>query len=339
MNSNSVIKPLTIGSLQFPINLIQGPLAGFSCSAFRRLFHHYQAPAYCVTEMISAHDLCTKINAQHRLLHRAKEEAVLSYQIASNCPQEAKKAVEKLIPMGANLINLNCGCPKPKIRKKGRGTALLEKPERLCNILKAMKANSSVPITAKIRLVETQTVQATLALVRQLEDCGIDALIVHGRHWTESYEDPVRIDHLAAVKDSLTIPMIVNGDIHNFASLERLLIQTGANGAMIARAGTGKPWLYHQLICSAQNSTFSTPNTLEIWQKFREHLIYLAELEGEKIATFQSRKFLKYYFPNQFQQFPLRSLFQFESIAPYLDALKEILIAAEGESVLTSATE
>lgn len=143
---------LKIGSLILPNRLIQGPLAGYSCAPFRTLFNHYRSPAYCVTEMSSATDILHKHTRNSRYVYRSPQEQILAYQIAGIEPHTLAQAAQQLQFNGADIIDINCGCPKPKIRKKGAGSALLEEPEQLVRIVKEVRAAITIPLTIKIRI-------------------------------------------------------------------------------------------------------------------------------------------------------------------------------------------
>ncbi len=144
--------PFRIGSLQLPNRLLQGPLAGFSCAPFRQLYYKFLSPAYCVTEMISAYDVLHKHPITSRYLYRAPEETRLCYQISGHDPTIMAQAALRLEGLGADLIDLNCGCPKTKIRKKGAGSALLDTPALLCEIVGAVRRRISIPLTVKLRI-------------------------------------------------------------------------------------------------------------------------------------------------------------------------------------------
>jgi tRNA-dihydrouridine synthase B len=236
--------PFTMGSFQLPNRLIQGPLAGFSCSPFRELFHHFQAPAYTVTEMISSSDILYKHPENSRYLHRGIIEKILAYQISGNDPQVMAKAAKKLDALGADIIDINCGCPKLKIRKKRAGSALLEEPDHIVKIITSVRSATNRPITVKIRLIN----QGFVPLAQKIEKAGADAIIVHGRTWLEDYDKPNDLEKIRQIKQAVTIPVIANGDICDSFSLEKTINTTGCDAYMISRAGNGKPWLYKNLI-------------------------------------------------------------------------------------------
>lgn len=325
--NNFINSPLRIGQIELPNRLIQGPLAGFSCAPFRSLFYHYQAPAYCVSEMISAVDLLTKHRPNSRYLYRAPIEKILSYQLAGTDPLVMAQAAERLTLLGADLIDINCGCPKAKIRKKGAGSALLENPKRLIDIVSAMRQATTIPITVKIRI---QDPVKNRALAVSLEEAGADAIIVHGRHWFSNYDEPVNLDEIAAIKASVTIPVIANGDINCIQSLNKVIEQTHCDGLMISRAGTGRPWLYHALL------TNKMPTVVPITQLdlMMEHLHGLAQLEDEYKAVLQSRSLIRYYFRTQRAILPLHDFYQLTSLDAIHDFLKCFVHHQLEESVL-----
>lgn len=290
-----------LGTLKLDNRLIQGPLAGYSCAPMRRLFNDYLAPAYCVSEMISAIDILNKHVPENRYLYRAPDEKHLCYQIAGTNPAIMADAACKLVQLGADIIDINCGCPKGKIRKKGAGSALLENPDVLFAIIKAVRQAITIPLTVKIRIQNNQT---DFFLAKSIADLGIDALIVHGRRWDEDYDIPCNEKQIASIKQSISIPVIANGDINNSQGLLQNLQNTGCDAFMIGRAGTGKPWLYEELLTNTPVK-ISEQKRVDL---FLKHLDDLAALEGDYAAVLQSKSLIRYYFrekltPDFLQQF------------------------------------
>lgn len=303
---------LNIGALTLPHRLIQGPLAGYSCAPFRTLFQQFTAPAYCVSEMSSARDIISKHTADSRYIYRAPEERLLAYQISGNDPNLLAQAAVHLQNQGADLIDINCGCPKTKIRKKGAGSALLEDPQRLVNIIQTVRDRITIPLTIKIRI---QGNERDLILAEQIEQAGADALIVHGRRWTDDYDIACDWQQIGLIKKALKIPVIANGDIGNIQSLTKAIELSACDAFMIARAGSGKPWLYQELLEQKQiELTLEDKISL-----FMHHLKGLADLESEFKAVLQSKSLIRYYFRNQLtgQQlehfYTLSSLLEIES--------------------------
>ncbi|MFT4059605.1 MAG: tRNA-dihydrouridine synthase family protein [Legionella sp.] len=308
--------PLQIGSLEIPNRLIQGPLAGYSCAPFRTLFNQYTPPAYCVTEMSSAADIVHKHTINSRYIYRAPQEKLLAYQISGSKPQILAQAASQLAAYGADLIDINCGCPKSKIRKKGAGSALLEAPEQLIRIIKTVRAAIDIPLTIKIRIQGTQD---DLILAQKIAEAGADALIVHGRRWIDDYDVATDLAKIAQIKQAIPIPVIANGDIADINSLRHAVEATGCDAYMIARAGSGKPWLYQELLRQRPLSvSFTERITL-----FMRHLADLAVLENEFKAVLQSKSLVRYYFAKFFAVETLNQFNQLDSLGRIEDFLRQ----------------
>ncbi|VEB32470.1 tRNA-dihydrouridine synthase B [Legionella sainthelensi] len=298
---------LKIGSLTLPHRLIQGPLAGYSCAPFRTLFDNYRSPAYCVTEMSSAMDILYKHSKNSRYIYRAPEEQILSYQIAGTEPHLLAQAAQTLQRYGADIIDINCGCPKPKIRKKGAGSALLETPDQLVKIINEVRAVLTIPLTVKIRI---QGNEQDFILAKKIEEAGADALIVHGRRWIDDYEVTPDLHQIACIKQRLAIPVIANGDIHDLDSLQKAVALSGCDAYMISRAGSGKPWLYQELL-TQQNIAVSFSEKINL---FIRHLQGLAALEDEYKAVLQSKSLIRYYFGKMLDISLLNRFYQLDSL-------------------------
>lgn len=283
--------PLQIGSITLPHRLIQGPLAGFSCAPFRKTFNQFSPPAFCVSEMMSANDVLYKHANQSRYIYRAPEEHILCYQIAGSDPAVMAKAASRLASLGASMIDINCGCPKPKIRKKGAGSALLENEERLYEIVAHVRAAISIPLTVKLRILGDER---DIELATKIEAQGADALIVHGRRFIDDYDMPCDYLKIQQIKAALKIPVIANGDISDKASLEKAVLKSQSDAYMISRAGTGKPWLYQALL--NLNSDDPSMSYQDLLDCFLMHLEGLKSLESEYQAVLQSRQLVRYYF-------------------------------------------
>lgn len=308
-------QPLQLGSLTLPHRLIQGPLAGYSCAPFRALFAKFLSPAYCVSEMISAQDLLFKHDRTSRYVYRAPEEGLLAYQLSGTDAAVLVKAAIKLQDLGADLIDLNCGCPKTKIRKKGAGSALLETPERLIALVAALRSVLTIPLTVKIRLQEPQK---DVVLAQQIEAAGADALIVHGRRWMDDYDVAANFLQIAAIKQQVSIPVIANGDITDEHSLQKAMQESRCDAFMISRAGTGKPWLYQALL----NGQSFFPTLAERIALFMVHLEGLATLENDYKAVLQSKSLIRYYFRQEQAHWPtIYALNSLQAIALFLQNL------------------
>ncbi len=291
-----MITTLQLGGKTFSNNIIQGPLAGVSCAPFRALTWRYSKPAFSCTEMISAKTLIHKSHlAQRRFIEKDAEEGPVCFQLAGNNPYEIAEAVKRVTDYGADLIDLNCGCPVKKIRQKGAGSKLLSQASTLYQLILAMKQNTTVPVSIKIRVEGHSGDTFNKEIANVVRDAGTDFLIVHGRHWTEHYETACHYADIQFFVEELTIPVIGNGDVACVTTLKKMLA-TGCSGIMLSRAGVGQPWLIGQLLAEMQDQSYSKPSPEEIGSLFIEHTQKLSQLlSNEKFAVLQARKFAKYY--------------------------------------------
>lgn len=291
-----MINTLSLGNKTFHSNLIQGPLAGVSSMPFRLLTWRYSKPAFTCTEMISCKTIIHQSKHFHeRYLSKDPEEGPVCFQLSANNPHELAEAVKYVTDDGADLIDLNCGCPVKKIRGKGAGSKLLSDAGRLYDLITAMKQNTHLPVSIKIRVDGNSNEKFNEEIAQAVSDAGADFLIVHGRHWTEHYETSCRHDEIQFFVERMTIPVIGNGDVGCLQSLKNM-IATGCAGIMIGRASVGQPWLISKLSAEYQNQSFTPPSSKEIAAIFIEHVERLAALlKSEKFAILQARKIAKYY--------------------------------------------
>jgi tRNA-dihydrouridine synthase B len=291
------IKEMTLGGKSFPNNLIQGPLAGVSCAPFRYLTWKYGQPAFSCTEMISCKTILHQSKtALKRYVQKHPHEGPVCFQLSADNAAELAEATKIVTDYGADLIDLNCGCPVKKIRSKGAGSSLLADSAKLYHLIHAMKQNTHVPVSIKVRVQANQSDHLNTDIATVVTEAGADFLTVHGRHWTENYDTPCRYDEIAFFVDALTIPVIGNGDIACTSSLKNML-KTGCAGVMIGRAGVGQPWLIKKLIAEMNNNNiFAIPDNQEIANIFIDHIEQLAVLlNSEFFAVIQARKLSKYY--------------------------------------------
>ena len=317
-----MIKPLRIGKKYFDTNLIQAPLAGVSCAPFRELVWEFGGVAYCCTEMLSAHHIASGTDRNDRYQARAKNEKNLCWQLSSNDPELLARASAHAISQQADILDLNCGCPQPKIRKKGCGSKLLTNEKKLSQLVKAMKQSDRVPVTVKTRIDANHNDYCDITIAKMLENAGADAIIVHGRHWTHDYDVPCDIDSIAKIVSVVTIPVIGNGDITDAMQLETFFQKTQCAGFMIGRASVGQPWIYQKITHDIKKKKFIMPTQKQIGQLFLKHAEKLIALESEKPAILQCRKLGKYYARNM------------ENKMEFVDVLHKVTSLAELSGVI-----
>lgn len=294
---------LKIAQKIYNSNLIQGPLAGYTCAAMRIQTWKYSQPAYCCTEMISANQLVYSKKPQTRYLERSELEGPLCFQMSAADQDVLAKATLIANQVEPDMIELNCGCPVPKIRKKGAGSKLLTQLDNLAYLISAMRDNTDAAVSIKMRVQGDDKTQQDIAIAQLAEKLGVDVIVVHGRHYTERYDQACRLQQIKNIVDAVNIPVIGNGDVKDTRTLQQMLATTGCAGAMIARNATGQPWLFEQIRCELENRPYQPPSATEIGQVFIDHIARLAKSDNSEYrALLQARTLGKYYARNRIKQ-------------------------------------
>jgi tRNA-dihydrouridine synthase B len=293
-----LIDQLNIGKLTFPINIIQGPLAGVSSAAFRLLTWQYSKPAFTYSEMISANALAKNSKkTRERFLTKDPNEGPVCFQLVGNTTRELTESVKIITDFGADLIDFNCGCSVPKIHGNGAGSSLLMDRPKLYKLLCALRQSTSLPLSVKIRVAIAND-ETNKEIAQVLTETGVDCVVVHGRNWKEQYSTPCHYDAIQFFVEQMKIPVIGNGDVSCLDSLKKMFA-TGCAGVMIARAGVGQPWLIGKLVADIQQKPFTIPTIKEIGEIYITHVNHLAKLlKNEKIAVLQARKLARSYARN-----------------------------------------
>lgn len=224
-----------------------------------------------------------------RYMKKDPDEGPVCFQLFGNDPEKLAEATKIVTDYGADLIDLNCGCPVKKVRNQQAGSKLLMEPLKLYKMIVAMKQNTHLPVSIKIRVEGHSEEKFHHTIVKVVKDAGVDFLVVHGRHWQESYQNPCHYEQIKFFVDELKIPVIGNGDVADVDSLHKMFA-TGCSGAMIGRAGIGQPWLIRTLIAAINNEPFIVPSLKEIGSIFLMHIGLLEQLGGQKFALLHARK-------------------------------------------------
>lgn len=228
------------------------PLAGYTDLPFRSVVKNFGVD-YTVSEMISSNALAYDSGKTLRMIEKSENENPYFVQLSGSKENIMQLAVEKLNEIdGIDGIDLNCGCPAPKVFNHGSGSNLLGDLPRLQKILKTIKKYSNKQYTtAKVRIGIDEKIPVDIA--KAVEDCGVDFIAVHGRTKKGAYKAPVDYDAIAAIKEAVSIPVIANGDITDLAKATYVLNHTKADGVMIGRGAVGKPWVFHQIANSNED--------------------------------------------------------------------------------------
>lgn len=286
---------MKIGNLSLKNNVISAPMAGISDKVFRRLVKTAGAGLVC-SEMISATAL--KYNPSPRFILSAYEdEAPISMQLFGGVPEDFDYAVKLIESQGAQIIDLNAGCPVPKVIKQKAGSYLLKEPLLLGKIISVMRNATKLPLTVKIRLGWDANSINVNQIAKIVENEGADAITIHARTRSQGYTGQADWDWIRQVKAHLKIPVIGNGDIIDGASAKAILDQSGCDGIMIGRAAIGNPWLFREITYYLGNTKIVPPPTLlEKIDLAYNHSKMLADFKGESTALKEMRKFLVKYF-------------------------------------------
>lgn len=293
---NAVILTLfNIGPFQIKQKALLAPMAGVTDLPFRQLCREMGA-GLVVSEMVAA-DPSTWSTRKSRLrIQFGDEPSPRSVQIAGYDPQMMAEAAQFNVQQGADIIDINMGCPAKKVCKRAAGSALLQDPELVENILNAVVNSVQVPVTLKIRTGWDRQNRNAVSIAKIAEDAGIAALAVHGRTRACRFVGEVEYDTIAKVVDSVSMPVIANGDITSPQQAETVLKKTGANAVMIGRGAQGNPWIFKQINHYLQESELlPAPTFNEIGSVMIRHLCELHKFYGEVGGVRICRKHIGWY--------------------------------------------
>ncbi len=284
---------MRIGSIELPNALFVAPMAGVTDRPFRMLCKSLGA-GYAVSEMVtSRRDLWDSLKTSRRADHTG-EPAPIAVQIAGVDPQEMADAARHNIDRGAQIIDINMGCPAKKVCNKWAGSALMQDEVLAIAIVQAVVAACEargVPVTLKMRSGWCATERNALSLARAAQDSGVAMVAVHGRTREQGYGGHAEYDTVAAVKAALRIPVVANGDIATPEQAREVLRVTGADALMIGRAAQGRPWIFREIAhFLATGSHLPAPATRQVQAWLTEHLHAHYELYGERTGVRSARK-------------------------------------------------
>jgi nifR3 family TIM-barrel protein len=292
------IRPLTLGSqrkLTLDNNLVQAPLAGYSSLPFRLLSWTLGRPGLLATEMISANALFQNSDSQEQYLARSPAEGPVLYQLWGAKPDAMGYAAARVTERGASAIDLNCGCPVRKVRAANAGSKLMEQPELVAELVRAIRKNTDLPVSIKIRVGTSADNFNGAEIARIAEAEGADWITVHGRHARESYATPCRYGEIARIVQAVKIPVVGNGDVRDGDTARKMFEETGAAGAMVGRACMGAPWVFAKIQTQCAGEPYTPPSIPEIGQIILRHHDLLVELLDAERAIRHCRKLGSFY--------------------------------------------
>ena len=270
--------------------MVLAPLAGYTDLPFRSVVKKFGADI-TISEMISSNALVYKSEKTFKMIEKSPSEDPYIVQIAGNSPELVRDAVLMLNDIdGIDGIDLNCGCPAPKVFSHGSGSNLLGDLKKLESILSTVKRYSTKQYTsAKVRIGVVDKIPVEIA--KAVEACGVDFVSVHGRTRAGKYKAPVDYDAIKAMKEAVNIPVIANGDIKDYNKAREVLEYTKADGVMIGRGAIGRPWIFHQLKQNIEDKDISQNLKKEI---ILQHFDATLDFHGEH-GTVMFRKLLHSY--------------------------------------------
>lgn len=286
---------MQIGNLILKNNLVVAPMAGVTDRPFRQLCKKMGA-GLAVSEMVTSNSLLYGSEKTRRRANHEGEVDPISVQIAGADPEMMAEAARYNVDNGAQIIDINMGCPAKKICNVMAGSALLKDEPLVAQILKAVVGAVNVPVTLKIRTGWDVQNRNAVDIAKMAEDIGVQALAMHGRTRACAYKGDAEYDTIAAVKQAVNIPLIANGDITTPEKAKYVLDYTGADAVMIGRAAQGRPWIFREIDHYLTTGSHMLPPTVEeIHTVMLEHINDLYGFYGELAGMRVARKHISWY--------------------------------------------
>ena len=286
---------IKIGNVEIKKTAALAPMAGTADKAFRTICEHFGV-AYTVGEMVSAKGLVQGSVKSGKLMEREFNNIPFAVQLFGAEPYSMQGAVEYCMEYKPDIIDINMGCPAPKIAGNGGGSALMKDIKLSEEIIKAVRKESPVPVTVKFRKGWDENNINAVEFAKMCEQAGADAVTIHGRTRKQMYAPPVDWDIIAKVKESVKIPVIGNGDVITPEDAKRMYEHTGCDLVMIGRGALGRPWIFSQVEDYLKNGSYlPNPPIEEQMAIMKEHIKLMIENKGEKIAFSEARKHCAWY--------------------------------------------
>lgn len=284
-----------IGGVKLDSPFVFGPMAGITDAPMRRLTRRLGA-SLCYTEMVSSKGLWYNDEKTWRLLYLYDDECPTAVQLFGHEPEIMAAACEKIRDLKNDIVDINMGCPVPKVFKNGDGSAMMLDPDQAGRVVEACVKAAGKPVTVKIRLgVDDEHINC-VEMAKVLEQAGAAAVALHARTREQFYSGEADWDRIAEVKDAVKIPVIGNGDVKSADDALRMMKETGCDYVMVARAALGDPWIFRELIAAWSGAEPPEKPSLEDKKVLMlQQLSDMCELKGEYAAVREMRKVVGWY--------------------------------------------
>ncbi|MDE6314368.1 MAG: tRNA dihydrouridine synthase DusB [Lachnospiraceae bacterium] len=286
---------LKIGKVTLENNVVLAPMAGVTDLPFRLLCKEMGAGLICM-EMVSAKAIYYNNKNTYDLLEIHEKECPVSLQFFGSDPIIMAEMAKKIEERPFSILDINMGCPVPKVVNNQEGSALMKNPRLAAEIVKNVSKSIQKPVTVKIRKGFDDTCINAVEMAKRLEDAGAAAIAVHGRTREQYYSGKADWDIIRQVKESVSIPVIGNGDIVTPRDGKRMLQETGCDGIMVGRGARGNPWIFKELVTYLETGqVLSRPTPKEIKEMIQRHAKLQLEYKGEYTAVREMRKHISWY--------------------------------------------
>ncbi len=313
----------SIGSWTVKSHAVLAPMAGISDYPFRTLCRRFGA-GLTTSEMVSADTGLWHTRKSQKRLPCLGDAEPRSVQLVGNDPETMATAAQENVALGAQIIDINMGCPAKKVCKKAAGSALLRDEKRVEHILRQVVAAVDVPVTLKIRTGWSPEERNGVTIARIAQTCGIQALAVHGRTRACGFSGNAEYDTIAKIVDSVTIPVLANGDIHSAKQAQAVLDITGACAVMIGRGAQGNPWLFREINHYLDTGELLAPPTItELSRTLCTHITELHQFYGDTTGLRIARKHVSWYLQYLIDQLLPEALDQSQQRQQYQDFRKQ----------------